>query len=80
MSLGLYWESEYKPDISMKNWKKTDSGANPASYPMGTGGSFTGVKRPGRDADQSPPSSAEVKNMWSYTSIPPIYLHGVMLS
>jgi hypothetical protein len=30
---------------------------------MGTGGSFPGGKaRPGRDADHSPPSSAEVKN------------------
>jgi hypothetical protein len=28
------------------------------------------VKRPGREADYSPPSSAEVKNAWSYTSIP----------
>jgi hypothetical protein len=27
------------------------------------------VKRPGRDADHSPPSSAEV-NAWSYTSTP----------
>jgi hypothetical protein len=28
-----------------------------------------GVKRPrGREADHSPPSSAEVKNTWSYTS------------
>jgi hypothetical protein len=29
-----------------------------------------GVKRPGREADRSPPSSAEVKNAWSYTSTP----------
>jgi hypothetical protein len=28
------------------------------------------VKRPGREADHSPPSSAEVKNAWSYTSTP----------
>jgi hypothetical protein len=28
---------------------------------MGTMGSFPGVKRPGREADHSPPSSAEVK-------------------
>jgi hypothetical protein len=28
-----------------------------------------GVKRPGREADHSPPSSAEVKNAWSYISI-----------
>jgi hypothetical protein len=27
------------------------SGAHPASYPKGTGGSFPGVKRPGREAD-----------------------------
>jgi hypothetical protein len=41
---------------------QTDSGAHPASYPMGTGGPFPGGKaRPGRDADHSPPSSAEVK-------------------
>jgi hypothetical protein len=29
-----------------------------------------GVKRQGREADQSPPASAEVKKMW-YTSTPP---------
>jgi hypothetical protein len=29
-----------------------------------------GVKRPGREADHSPPSSAEVKNAWSCTSTP----------
>jgi hypothetical protein len=29
-----------------------------------------GVKRPGREHDHSPPSSAEVKNAWSYTSTP----------
>jgi hypothetical protein len=29
-----------------------------------------GVKRPGREADNSPPSSVEVKNAWSYTSTP----------
>jgi hypothetical protein len=41
-----------------------------ASYPMGTGAIFLGVKRPGREADHSAPSSAEVKNAWSYTSTP----------
>jgi len=39
-----------------------------------------GVKRPGREADHSPPSSTEVKNAWSYTSTPPIHLNGVVLS
>jgi hypothetical protein len=56
------------------------SGAHPASYPVSDGGSFLGVKRPESGADYSPPSSAEVKNAWSYTSTPPIRLHGVVLS
>jgi hypothetical protein len=30
----------------------------------------TGVKRQGREADHSSPSSAEVKNAWGYTSTP----------
>jgi hypothetical protein len=35
---------------------------HPASYMMGSGGSFPGGKaRPGRDTDHSPRSSAEVK-------------------
>jgi hypothetical protein len=42
----------------------------PTSYPMGTGGSFSGVKRPGREVDHKPPASAEVKKR-IYTSIPP---------
>jgi hypothetical protein len=38
------------------------------------------VKRPGREADHSLPSSAEVKkNAWNYTSTPPISLHIVVL-
>jgi len=40
---------------------------------------FLEVKRPGREADHSSPSSV-VKNAWSYTSTPPIRLHGVVLS
>jgi hypothetical protein len=47
---------------------------------MGTRGSFPGVKQPGHEADHLSPSSAEVKNAWSYTSIPPIRLHQVVLS
>jgi hypothetical protein len=40
---------------------QTGSGAHPASCPMGTGGPFSGAKaRPGRGADHSPQSSAEV--------------------
>jgi hypothetical protein len=39
-----------------------------------------GVMQPGREANHSPPSSAEVKNAWSYTSTPAIRLHGMVLS
>jgi hypothetical protein len=38
------------------------------------------VKRPLRESDHSPPSNAEVKNEWIYTSTPPVRLHGVVLS
>jgi hypothetical protein len=39
-----------------------------------------GVKWPGCEAEHSHPSSAEVKNAWSYISTPPTGFHGVMLS
>jgi hypothetical protein len=32
---------------------------------------YQGVKRTGREADHSPPTSAEVKKIWIYTSILP---------
>jgi hypothetical protein len=38
------------------------------------------VKRPGREANQPPPSTAKVKNAWSYTSIPLMRIHGVVLN
>jgi hypothetical protein len=50
------------------------------------------VRQPGREADHSPPASAKVKNVWSYTSTPKyrfmawclikqqIRLHGMVLS
>ena len=39
--------------------------------------SFPGVRRQGRDVDYSLPSSAEVKNKWSYKSTSPVCLHRV---
>jgi hypothetical protein len=49
---------------------QTGSGAHSPSYLMGTRGSFVEIKRSGREADYSHPSSVEVKNAWSYTSTP----------
>jgi hypothetical protein len=60
--------SDYGLDDGAKDFSsilcvQTGSGAHPASSPMGTGGPFPGGKaRPGRDADHSPPSCAEVVN------------------
>jgi hypothetical protein len=49
-------------DFSSNLCVQTGSGAHPASCTVGTGGPLSGGKaRPGRDADRSPPSSAEGK-------------------
>jgi hypothetical protein len=48
-------------NISFHHRVEYGCGAHPASYPVGTRDSFPGVKRPGREADHSLPSSAEVK-------------------
>jgi hypothetical protein len=49
-------------DFSSSLCVQTGSGAHPASCTMGAGGSFPGGKaRPGRDADNSPPSRAKGK-------------------
>jgi len=54
--------------------------AHPASYIVGTGGSFLCVKLSGCDSDNALPSSAEIKNMWSYTSTPLSSCCGAYLS
>jgi hypothetical protein len=41
-------------------------GAHLASYPIGSGGSSSR-----EEADQLPPSSADIKNKWTYTSTSP---------
>jgi hypothetical protein len=38
---------------------------------MGTGGPFTGSTAPVSETENSPPSTAEVKKEWSYTSTTP---------
>jgi hypothetical protein len=44
-----------------------------------TGALSLGVKRPGHEANNSPPSTTEVKNAWSCTSTAPIRRHGMVL-
>jgi hypothetical protein len=48
---------------------QTASGAHRPSSPVSAGDSSpTEQKRPGREADHSPPSNTEVKTVWSCTS------------
>jgi hypothetical protein len=50
--------------LSLRHRVQTDSGAHRKPFPWG-------VKWPGREAVHSPPSSVEVKNAWSFTTMPP---------
>jgi hypothetical protein len=50
-------------NFSSRSCVQIGCGAHPASCAMGTGGPFPWAKaRPGRDADHSPSSIAEVEN------------------
>jgi hypothetical protein len=57
-------------NFSLHHRVQTGFETHTASYPVGTRGSFLGVKWPGREADHLRPYSADVKNAWSYTSTP----------
>jgi hypothetical protein len=57
-------------NFSLQHRVQNGSGAHPAPYQMCTRGSLPGGKRPGRESAHSPPSSAEVKSAWCYTSTP----------
>jgi len=65
--------------FSLRHRVQTGSGTHPAFYSMSAGPVTLGVKRPRREIDHSPPTSVEV-DTWSYTSIPSIRLHGVVLN
>jgi hypothetical protein len=54
-------------NFSLHHRTQTGSGAHPASYPMGTGGFFTGAKAAG-------------SRSWPLTSTPSTRLHGAVLS
>jgi hypothetical protein len=50
---------------------QTGFGVRPVSYQVGTGAVSPGIKQPEREADHSPPTCAEVKKTWIYTTTPP---------
>jgi hypothetical protein len=59
-------------DFSLLNSVQASSEAHTASYSLCTGDSPPGVKQqPGSKGTHSPPSSANVKNLYSYTPTPP---------
>jgi hypothetical protein len=58
-------------EFSLLHVVQTGPGAHPTSYQKVPGALSPGVKRSGREAHHSPPTSAEVKKMWIYASTPP---------
>jgi hypothetical protein len=56
------FESRQGQDFSLLRSVYTGSGANPASYPLSKEALSPKVKLPRREADNSPPSSVEIKN------------------
>jgi hypothetical protein len=62
-------------NYSLHHRVQTGSETHSTSYPMGTGDSLPGVKRPWSESDHSLPSSAEVKNAWG---IPPLLQYALM--
>jgi hypothetical protein len=72
--------SEEAGNFFLRHRLQTGSGAHPTSYTMGTGALSLGIKRPRRESDHSPPSSAEVKECLEQYLHSPIRLHGVVLS
>jgi hypothetical protein len=66
---GSEFESLWRQELSLLHIQ-TGCRIHPVSYPMSTEALSPGVKRPGRAADHSPPTSAEVKKMWINTSTP----------
>jgi hypothetical protein len=49
---------------------QTGSGAHPASYSVGTRGSFPGVKQPGHEIGHSPQSGTKVTSLKSKVNLP----------
>jgi hypothetical protein len=58
-----------RQDFSLFHRVQTESRAQSASYPVGTGALSLVIRRPRRETDHSPPFSAEVNNG---EAIPPL--------
>jgi hypothetical protein len=67
-------------NFSLHHRLQNGSGAHPAPIQWVPGALSLGVKRPGPEADHSPPYSAGVKECVELYLHSPIHLHGVVLS
>jgi hypothetical protein len=76
----LYFHSTNTPSWRGAQSKKAQGQLYLYLCSVGTRGSLSGVKRLGREADNSPLSSAEVKECVELYLYSPIRLHGVVLS
>jgi len=76
----VFWFPAGAGNFSLHHHVQIGSGAHSASYPVVLGALSLGIKQLGREAYQSSPSSAEVKEWVEYTSTPLIRLHGLVFS
>jgi hypothetical protein len=68
---GSKFQSRWGQEFSLHHVVKTPLGPTQPPIQWVSGALSLGVKRPGREPDHPPPTSAEVKKTWVYTSIPP---------
>jgi hypothetical protein len=74
ISTAVFNISLKRHDLSLLHNIQTYSGAHPASYPMDTGGVFTWVKRPEREADHLLSCNADVKNGGAIPLLPHVFM------
>jgi hypothetical protein len=70
----LGFESRKGRDISLLQNVQKGYGVHPASSPVVTGVLSPGIKRPGREINDSSPSNAEVKNQSLYFYSPNAFM------
>jgi hypothetical protein len=69
-TMGSEFESQWGQEFSLLHVIQTDSGHTQLPIQWVLEALSQEIKRPGREADHSPPTSAKVKT-WVYTSTPP---------
>jgi hypothetical protein len=75
-----YWLDDREAAVRVPVGEKMFTSPYRTDWLWGPPIGYRGLKRPVREADHSPLTSAEVKKTWIYTPTPPIRLHGAVLS